>query len=85
MKNRAQSQQPLGPVFFMHGLFATAADYLMTGANTALRKKIFNLKSFEVHLFVFIDQSLHFFYKHFFSQIMDTIVGWEILEETITA
>lgn len=30
-------ERSLPPVFFMHGLFATAADYLMTGPNIALR------------------------------------------------
>lgn len=29
----------LGPVFIMHGLFGTAADPLMTGAEIAIRKK----------------------------------------------
>jgi lysosomal acid lipase/cholesteryl ester hydrolase len=28
----------LGPVFVMHGLFGTAADPIMTGADIALRK-----------------------------------------------
>lgn len=71
----------------MHGLFATAADYLMTGANIALRKiRTINLQSFQGSLFVFIEQYLQLFiYKHFFSRAMDTIVGWETLEETITA
>lgn len=31
------SGKSLYPVFFMHGLFANAADYLMTGPNVALR------------------------------------------------
>ena len=69
----------------MHGLFATAADYLMTGANTALRKikLIYNYLGFTFcfHWPIFTT----FFYKHFFSRVMDTIVGWEILEETIIA
>jgi Partial alpha/beta-hydrolase lipase region len=35
-----------GPVFFMHGLFATAADYLLTGSDIALRKFITVLNFF---------------------------------------
>jgi Partial alpha/beta-hydrolase lipase region len=40
-----------GPVFFMHGLFATATDYLLTGADIALRKSLENI--FEIHIKVF--------------------------------
>lgn len=36
-KNVASNPR-IGPVFFMHGLFATAADYIVTGADKALRK-----------------------------------------------
>lgn len=32
-----------GPVFLMHGLLVTSADYLITGPEYALREKIANL------------------------------------------
>lgn len=34
-----------GPVFILHGLLATAADYLMTGAEKALREFRFHRKT----------------------------------------
>lgn len=73
VKNRSQSQQTLGPVFFMHGLFATAADYLMTGANTALRKiQTINLQPFGVHLLF----SLTNLYNSFYITSISSLEQW---------
>lgn len=38
IKPKVLTTYQLAPVFFMHGLFATAADYLMVGADEGLRK-----------------------------------------------
>jgi pimeloyl-ACP methyl ester carboxylesterase len=39
MKPKSKSNVPrLGPVFFMHGMMATAGDYLMTGPKIGLRE-----------------------------------------------
>lgn len=39
IKTRITSDKPrLGPVFFMHGLAATAADFLVTGPEIGMRK-----------------------------------------------
>lgn len=60
----------------MHGLFATAADFLMTGANTSLRKII-------SHLGFTVSNLIGIYFQHFISQTTATTVGWEILGEMI--
>jgi lysosomal acid lipase/cholesteryl ester hydrolase len=37
LPKRVSMSSKLGPVLLMHGLFATAADFLVTGADNALR------------------------------------------------
>lgn len=64
-----------GPVFFMHGLFATASDYLMTGKDVALRKSI---KFFQNTV------DLQNLVQRIFYPIMAMTFGLETREETIT-
>lgn len=76
IRTKVISVQPrLGPVFFMHGLTATSADYLMTGPEIGLRKKTCK---FVVDLI----QQLSF--QHFCYPEMDTMFGWATRGETIT-
>lgn len=38
IKSKVPNKSRLGPVFFLHGLIATAADFIVTGPDKALRK-----------------------------------------------
>jgi Partial alpha/beta-hydrolase lipase region len=77
VKNEASTPRK-GPVFFMHGLTATAADYLMTGPDIALR----NYSSHFAILYLLV--CLFFCSQLIFYQTTATMFGLEMLEELTT-